>query len=130
MQKTKVHIGNDPYLVRTAIQSFLAQDPRFDAILLPGAGEWPQTEEGDILIVSGPGAYSAGIVVRLSDNEVEITSNGSTSKVPYEGLPWLTELLAGLQEVAPEISTAGVASVSPGNGARAGPTEGGRTNDP
>lgn len=96
MTKTRIHVGNDPYVVRTAVQSFLAADPRFEAILVPAGDSCLNTGENDIIVVSTPGSYEARIVVRLLENEVEICADGVTTTLAYEGLPWLAQTLLGL----------------------------------
>ena len=96
MNKTRIHIGNDPYVVRTAVQEFLAADPRFEAILVPAGDSCLNTGEDDIIVVSEPGTYVAGAVVQLRENDIEICVQGETTTLPYEGLPWLAETLLGL----------------------------------
>ena len=129
MSKTKVHIGTEPFMARTAIQQALQGDPRFETLLVPDSVEkWGGAREGDIVIVSGRGVCSGSVVIRLLENDVEVQANRTTVVLPYQGIKWLADLIGSL--IDPTSNGAPTARDGPRSPPdRASPEEGSRDHD-
>jgi hypothetical protein len=100
--RTRIVVGTEPFVLRTAVQRVLATDPRLECVLVPAEGDPLAVAHGaDVLVVSAPLELSGVVVARLHEAsaDVELSRNGETRSLPYSGLMSLCDLLASIESI-------------------------------
>jgi hypothetical protein len=101
-QRTRIVIGTEPFVLRTAVQRVLATDPRIDCVLVPAEGDpLALATRADVLIVSAPLEVADVVVARLEEasSDIELSRNGETRSLPYSGLMSLGEVLVSIDSI-------------------------------
>ena len=131
--RTRIVVGTEPYVLRTAVQKILAADPRLDVILVPAAGDPLElSTEADVVMVSGPLELPDVVVALLAETStrIELSRNGETQSLPFQGLSRLPELFAAIASLFPMVDLTDGERAPPNGGNRSDPETGGASRDP
>lgn len=132
-QKTRIVVGAEPFVLRTAMQRVLEADPRLDPVLCPAEIDPAAVATGaDIVLVSSPVEIADAVVALLGSGSerIELHRNGDRQSLPYQGLEGLAELLASIASIFPAIDLTDETRAPPESMGRSDPENGGPPRGP